>query len=64
MEEDPAPSTRSLKGLLEWATTPPQAYLMYVICLLLVFGMSFLAGSLRPKKTAGMATPPISAPRN
>jgi len=51
------------KSLWRWATTPPQAYLMYVIALLLVWGVSFYAGTLRPKKAEGFGPPPVSVPQ-
>jgi hypothetical protein len=57
-------STRSFSGLVQWATTRPQVYVVYFLCLILVWGVSFLAGTLNPKK--GLSTPPapISTPRN
>jgi len=54
---------RSLRGLWKWATTPPQAYVVYVLALILVWGLSFLAGTLNPKRTGGTAPPPVSAPQ-
>jgi hypothetical protein len=63
MENEKTPPSAN-KGIVEWATTPPQAYAMYFIALILVGGMSFYAGSLRPKKTVNFGPPPISAPRN
>ncbi len=54
---------RSLGGLWKWATTPPQAYVVYVLALLLVWGIAFLAGTLNPKRTGGPTTPPMSAPQ-
>jgi hypothetical protein len=55
---------RSLRGFWKWATTPPQAYVVYVLALLLVWGISFLAGSLNPKRTgSGQTPPPVSAPQ-
>jgi hypothetical protein len=63
MEKEKPPANTN-KGLVEWATTPPQAYAVYFITLILVGGMSFYAGALRPKKAPGFAPPPISAPRN
>jgi hypothetical protein len=52
------------KGLVRWATTPPQSIAVYFVVLVLVLGMSFYAGTLSPKKQAGTAPAPISAPRN
>ena len=63
MEKQPVP-TNSFNGFVQWATTPPQSYAMYFICLILVGGMSFYAGSLRPKKP-NLGPPPMTiAPRN
>ncbi|WJR81355.1 hypothetical protein [Bradyrhizobium sp. NP1] len=56
---DPKP-----KSLLRWAMTPPQSYAAYLICLILVWLLSFYVGTLRPKKAEGLGPPPISAPKN
>lgn len=53
-----------LKGLLRWAITPPQSYAVYLVALFLIFGLSYFAGTMKPKKSVGMGPPPISAPRN
>jgi hypothetical protein len=64
MEKPPVP-TRSFKDFVQWATTPPQSYGMYFICLILVGGLSFYAGYLRPKKPISPGPPPVTiAPRN
>jgi len=48
-----------------WATTRPQAYLTYVIALLLVWAISFYAGTLNPKKAPPPATSgPVIVPHN
>jgi hypothetical protein len=52
------------KGFVRWAITPPQSYALYLVCLLLVAGLSFYVGTLKPKKAIGIGPPPISAPRN
>jgi hypothetical protein len=52
------------KGLLRWAVTPPQSYAIYLIGLFLIFGFSYYAGTMKPKHSAGMGPPPVSAPRN
>lgn len=44
----------------KWATTPPQSYAIYLAVLVLVFVLSFYAGTMKPKGPAGLATP--SAP--
>jgi hypothetical protein len=63
MENQPKP-TDGFKGLVRWATTPPQSVAVYFVVLVLVLGMSFYAGTLSPKKPVGAAPPPVSAPRN
>jgi hypothetical protein len=54
----------AIRGFVRWAITPPQSYAVYLVCLFLVLGLSFYAGTLRPKKPTGLGPPPISAPRN
>jgi hypothetical protein len=61
MEKPPAPPPKSL---VQWAMTPPQSYAVYLVCLFLVAGLSFYAGSLKPKKSVGIGPPPVSAPRD
>jgi hypothetical protein len=53
----------AVRGLARWAITPPQSYAVYLVCLFLVAGLSFYAGSLKPKKAIGMGPPSISAPQ-
>jgi hypothetical protein len=60
MENDTGP-TAGLQALLQWAMTPPQAYAVYFICLILIGGLSFYAGTLNPKKAP--PSPAISAPQ-
>jgi hypothetical protein len=53
-----------IRGLWRWATKPPQVYVVYLITLILVWGLSFLAGTLNPKRTRSpMSPPPVSAPQ-
>jgi hypothetical protein len=54
----------AVRRYARWSITPPQSYAVYLVGLFLVFGLSFYAGSLKPKKAIGMGPPPISAPRN
>lgn len=63
MTEDNRPP-RDLKGLLRWATTPPQAWGVYLLAIILVWLVSFYAGSLRPKKALDVSPPPVAAPRS
>jgi hypothetical protein len=61
---DDSNSDRGLRGLWRWATTPPQAYVVYLLALILVWGFSFLAGTLNPKRTGSpQRPPPVSAPQ-
>jgi hypothetical protein len=57
-------SATGFKAILRWAMTPPQSYAVYLIALLLVFGLSYFAGTMKPKNSAGIGPPPVSAPRN
>jgi hypothetical protein len=51
------------KSFWHWATTPPQSYAVYLIALVLVWGLSFYVGTLRPKKAEGLGPPPVSVPQ-
>jgi hypothetical protein len=62
MEKETGPAT-GIRGFARWAITPPQSYAVYLICLFLIAGLSFYAGTLKPKKAVGMGPPPMSAPR-
>jgi hypothetical protein len=61
MAKQPDPAAAP-KNLVQWAITPPQSYAVYLVALFLVAGLSFYAGSLRPKHPVGMGPPPVSAP--
>ncbi|MDA9469532.1 hypothetical protein [Bradyrhizobium sp. CCBAU 53415] len=63
MTENAGPP-RTLKGLLRWATTPPQAWGVYLLAILLVWLLSFYAGTLKPKKTPDASPPTVTAPRS
>ena len=63
MKNQPVPPDKP-KSFVQWAMTPPQSYAVYLICLVLVWGLSFYVGMLKPKKPVGLGPPPISAPRN
>ena len=53
-----------IRGLWHWAKKPPQVYVVYLITLILVWAISFLAGTLNPKRTGvGQSPPPVSAPQ-
>lgn len=59
MSEDNSPP-RTFKGLLRWAT----AWGVYLLAIILVWLLSFYAGTLKPKKTPDASPPPVTAPRN
>jgi hypothetical protein len=63
MADNTGPIT-SWKGLVQCAWTPPQAYVVYVIGLLLVFSVSFFAGTLQPKKPIETNPLQVSVPKN
>jgi hypothetical protein len=47
-------------------TTPPQSYAIYLVVLVLVWVISFYAGTLKPKGSTGLGPPPTAvstAPR-
>jgi hypothetical protein len=50
------------QGLVQWATTPPQAYATYFVALILIGGLSFYAGTLKPKKVPSLPPPTAAAP--
>jgi hypothetical protein len=53
------------KGWWRWAITPPQSYMLYLVALVLVFVLSFYAGTLKPKHATGLGPAPVpTAPRN
>ena len=63
MTEDTRPP-RTFKGLLRWATAPPQAWGVYLLAVILVWLISFYAGSLKPKKAPEVSQPAVTAPRS
>jgi hypothetical protein len=63
MEQETGPAA-TIRAIVKWAITPPQAYFVYLLALFLVAGSSFYVGTLRPKKPIGLGPPPISVPRN
>ncbi len=62
MENETKPAT-GIKGLVQWAITPPQSYVVYLVCLFAIFALSFYAGTMRPKNPIGMAPPTAAVPR-
>ncbi|MBR0829536.1 hypothetical protein JQ596_28775 [Bradyrhizobium manausense] len=54
----------ALRRFASWATTPPQAYGVYLAAVALMFLLSFYAGTMKPKKAPDGVSPPVSAPRN
>lgn len=62
MADDRNP-TDTFRRITRWATTPPQAYGVYFLAVVVVFLLSFYAGTMRPKTAPGLGPPPASAPR-
>ena len=65
MDNDTGPGNETgqqPRGFWSWATTPPQSYAVYLVCLILVFVLSFYAGTMKPKKAEGLGPPPSLAP--
>jgi hypothetical protein len=54
----------SLRQLLRWAITPPQAYVVYLLAVVAVGGLSFYAGTLRPTKHPLSLVPPAASVPN
>ena len=63
MTEDNRPP-RTFKDLLRWAMTPPQAWGVYLLVIILVWLGSFYAGTLKPKKTPEGGPPAVTAPKS
>lgn len=61
MSEETPP--RTFKSLLRWATTPPQAWGVYLLAIILVWLVSFYAGTLKPK-TPEASPPTATAPKS
>jgi hypothetical protein len=55
---------RSFKEMVRWATTPPQAYLVYLVALILVWGVSFYAGMLSPKRAPPAPSSQVAPPHS
>lgn len=53
-----------IRRLMQWAITPPQSYGVYLGGLILVFALSFYAGTLKPKHTPAPSVTAPSAPRS
>jgi hypothetical protein len=61
MEQHTGPSS-AIRSFARWAITPPQSYAVYLVCLFAVAGLSFYAGTLKPKKAIGVAPQSTSIP--
>jgi hypothetical protein len=61
MENETSPA-KGIRGLVRWATTPPQAYGVYLVAIVLVYVLSFYVGTLKPKHAPPLSPPPASAP--
>jgi hypothetical protein len=63
MENETGPAA-AIRGFVRWAITPPQSYAVYLVCLLAIAGLSFYAGTLKPKKPIGVPPQSTSQPHN
>jgi hypothetical protein len=52
-----------LKRAFRWATTPPQAWGVYLLAVVLVWLLSFYAGTLKPNKTPDASPQAVTAPK-
>lgn len=50
------------KNWWKWATTPPQSYAIYLVLLVLVFVLSFYAGTMKPQQATSVGPPPAASP--
>jgi hypothetical protein len=62
--EDETGSVAAIRRFARWTITPPRAYAAYFIALVLVAGLSFYVGTLRPKKPAAIVPAPVATQRN
>jgi hypothetical protein len=62
--EKEAPLGAAIRGFVRWSITPPQSYAVYFICLFAIAGLSFYAGTLKPKRAIGIAPQSTSLPRS
>jgi hypothetical protein len=61
---DDAERSGTFKRLARWAVTPPQAYGVYLTAVVLVFLLSFYAGTMKPRKVPEGGPPTVAAPRS
>jgi hypothetical protein len=61
MENETGPAA-AIRRIVRWAMRPPQSYAIYLVCLVLIFILSFYAGTLKPKKAPPLSPPSASAP--
>ena len=61
---DDATQQGPISRFWQWIKKPPQVYVAYLVGLLLVWMVSFYAGTLNPRRGTGFGPPPISAPKN
>jgi hypothetical protein len=61
MDNETGPAN-GMRNWVRWAMTPPQAYGVYLVAIVLVYVLSFYVGTLKPKHATGLGPPPVSAP--
>jgi hypothetical protein len=52
-----------MKAVFRWLTSPPQAYVVYAVLVVAIGGLSFWAGTLKPKKAVIGPPAATSQPR-
>ncbi len=57
-------SSSPFKRAIRWATKPPQVWGVYLLAIVLVWLLSFYAGTLKPKKTPESGPSTVTAPRS
>lgn len=63
MDNDPG-QPNPIRRLVQWAITPPQSYGVYLVGIVLVFTLSFYAGTMKPKHVPAAPVTAPSPPRS
>jgi negative regulator of sigma E activity len=54
----------SLQKLVRWAKTPPQVYVIYLVTLIVVWLVTYYAGTLNRRNQSPAPPTTVSAPRS
>ncbi|GKQ50634.1 hypothetical protein [Bradyrhizobium sp. Ce-3] len=63
MDNDPG-QPNPIRRLVQWAITPPQSYGVYLVGIVLVYTLSFYAGTMKPKHGPAAPVTAPAPPRN